>query len=265
MKKRHFTLSDLKERLSIRKNSTFTQSGVLDLGSVSFNWLHHLISGLEGRKDNARSICEVFSTVVNDLSSYETIKWELARIPMSFTFRKERKSSDVLVENEVGSFVVGSEDCPEDVFAKHTMYKSEFIRTGDPVWCYYSVILAQEMGFELVKTWSEGDSLIDWIKTIVELEDPEASICVDTYSDTGDTFYMLYLPSETNVDNLEVLQHDSCPIEQIYHFICQEAPVRTKKILDQNLDSRQQVFRYLKRLEKNGRIEKIKHGVYVPV
>lgn len=264
-----FFRSELKQRLILKQNSLFIDSGVFDIQSVSFDWLKQLDSGLDKAENNVKKICSAFSTAISDSSYLETIKWELSRIPISFKFSKYIQQGTgnkvVTIKNEKDSFAVGSEDCPTDVFLKGTSYAYNEVKRGDPVWCYYPVTLAQEKGYELVKTWTEKDALVDWLTDYLNIEDKEASIRIENLWDTEDTRYTLYFPSKTKMDNLDTLQQDLSPIEHIYHFIRQNAPVRTHKILDQKFAQRMQVFRYLKKLERDNRIEKVRHGVYIPI
>ena len=267
-----FSRAEIKQRLNLKRNSLFTQIGHSDMQSVAFDWLAQLDTGLDSAKNKVQKVHAAFLDAIRNNTDLEQVKWELARIPISFKLKYShqyypdiKEELEVMsVENKNHSFVVGTQDCPVNVFPNDTPDLDQCVKLGIPVWCYYPVTLAHEKGIEIVKTWTENDSLVDWLTDFLNIEDKEASIRIDNHRDTENTCYTLYLPSETNTDKLNTEQQDLAPIEQIYHFICQHAPVRTQKILAQNFDQRIQVFRHLKKLDRDNRIEKVRHGVYIP-
>ena len=267
-----FSRAEIKQRFSLKRNHLPAQSGYSDLQSVSLDWLARLDAGLDRAKNKVQKVHTAFLDAMRNNTDLEQVKWELARIPIPFLLKYshqyypdiKEEIEGMVAQNDKHSFIVGSQDCPKNVFPNDISDLDQYVKLGIPVWCYYPVTLAHEKGIEIVKTWTEEDSFVDWLTDFLKPEDTEAAIQIDNHQDTENTSYTLYLPSETNTDKLDTGQQDLASIEQIYHFICQHAPVRTQEILEQNFAQRMQVFRHLKKLDRENRIEKVKHGVYIP-
>lgn len=113
-------------------------------------------------------------------------------------------------------------------------------------------------GLELPKLWDISDSLVDWIYNFSRTEglrtDPRLSI----EKVGGAVCYKMWYCGS----GVSCLDGDSA-IDRLYNFIVTNAPVSTQELLSEGFASRRQTFNHLRRLETDGKIERVGHGVYI--
>ena len=264
MNKKVFLRSELVER---------TYSNTSPKTLISSDWVNSLIVDLDTAKTQVLKIHDAFSNAVRLYSDLETVKDELACIPVAFILRESYKigangiSQMPFTEavNSDHTFEVGTDVCPNSIFPPNTSLWHENHKLWTSVWACYPPDIAEKANIKLIKTWAPDDSLVDWLMTFIKLEDPEASIRVEELSDTEDMRYTFYFPTKFPNKESVVSIQSSSRSEQVYDFISQFAPVRTRHIVEHLGMTRQQITPLLKKLVEDNRIEKIRQGVYVPV
>lgn len=278
MNKKVFLRSELVERSQIDKAAISAYYHHTFKEPLSIDWANSLIVDLDTAKAQVQKIHDAFSNAVRNYDNLETVKHELAFIPVFFTLRVYSRTcpttgrglgKSIEAVNPDYRFSVGIPECPRHIFPHNITLSPECLLPQHPVWTYYppdlAKMAAKKANIKLIKTWAPDDSLVDWLMTFIKLEDPEASIRVEELSDTEDMRYTFYFPTKfPNKESVASIQSSSRS-EQVYDFISQFAPVRTRHIEEHLGMMRQQITKLLKKLVEDNRIEKVRHGVYVPV
>lgn len=239
------------------------------VGSSS-KWLSDLVSGLDAAGDDASDVCAVFHSV-SEHSDLRAVRFELSRIPVWYRLC----AYSVVSANNISKyeafgvrsvnghlFEVGSRRCPKEVLPVD--FGKDAYRRGICVLCFYPIELATALGIDSCVRWSVSDSIVDWILDFSKTEglrtDPRLSVEQMT-DDVCYTFsYRGTAPSIPDKD-LEALSLS----DRLYAFIVKNAPVSTKELLSQQVASRRQTFNQLRQLERDDKIEKVSHGVYIAI
>ena len=237
-------------------------------------WLDALITKLDEAKDNVKKVRETLAQAISNFHDVlDEIRFELAGIPVFsrfHTIKSNLRDTDgfrdyLQLRNYLGVFDVPSELCPIEVLPPGTQTLPNLVKEYQPVWCYYPVTLAKKIGLPIVKSWDKTDSIIDTFKKFVELDDPEAAINIEEYWETDDRKYTFYFRT-TQIENIPAAIQHMDTENKIDNFIRRYGPVRVAEIKAYNPDIKEYALtRTLKRLEQNDQIEKIRHGVYIPV
>ena len=248
----------------------------------SQKWADARLNNLDLAKKSISKIQDAFKVAIHNWDHLTEIKSQLAYIPIHLILCVGYETKDnglttfpyTKAYNDDYSFKVGTDACPYSMFPQsfawhENVHNRQARKQNYPVWCLYPPDLAYVAGIRYIKSWDAADSLVDWLDTFLQLADPAAALQIDEISDTDDIRYTFYFQStDTGETPHTIAQHLSID-EQVYAFIKQYAPVRTKVIqerfFEQDDGTRRKLFRILKRLEKAGKIEKIRQGVYVPV
>lgn len=245
--------SELEGRLDIYERDQTSASRVSSCGDgmySSLKWIRNLLNALsllDGRQKSVAEIKTEYFRLLCDESDRR--RWELARIPVLWTFCEEQLNYGTHFAREIGIWVgsrfcrIGSEHCPFDVF-----YASEHkqIRHQDKHWCFYDFDLAAKLGIEVVKTWSVSDSIVDWVISWMHRSDIRVEI-----GKYGSEFaYVL-----TNEPRVSVR-------EKVLSFIQKHGPVSTQQIQQQHFGHERQIYKILRQLVFADKIEKVKHGYY---
>lgn len=256
MFKRTILHSELEERIGIYDRDHPPEqrpSSRRDGGYSSLKWIRTLLdafSKLDGRRTSVDEIKTKYLRLLCHGSDRH--KWELARIPMLWTFYEEQINYGTHFTSEIGirigsSFCkIGSDHCPFDVF-----YASEHkqIRHEQKHWCFYDFDLATKLGIEVVKTWSVSDSIVDWVISWMQ--------CSDIRLEIG----------KYGSENAYVLTNEPrVPIrEKVLSFIQKNGVVSTQQIHQQHYGHERQIYKILRQLIFADKIEKVKHGYYKPL
>ena len=268
-----FARSELQKRLDTPKLRSTWGTPIRD--PISFDWAQAFLDDLDTAKQKILKIQTAFSNAMNYTASLDSVREELSLIPVSLRYRKFRRRKYnaykltlatiiEVTDDQKRYFEIGSDDCPKSVFPTGTNLFPRDVKSGDTVWCHFPVHLALHNGFQIVRTWNQNDSIVDWLEVFLNLEDPEASIRVEELWDPEDTRYTLYFPTAIPTEGIDTSPQAGSTVEQIYNFIYKYAPVRTGTIQQHNDIERYKLFRTLKRLENDNRIEKMRHGVFIP-
>lgn len=126
MIKKVFLRSDLVERTNIEKVSISAYQHRTFKELLSAGWAHSLIVDLDTANDQVRKIHEAFSKAIHNYDNLETLKHELACIPVAFTLRENYKTdanaiSQVPFTQTVNSdynFEVGTDVCPNSILTQ---------------------------------------------------------------------------------------------------------------------------------------------------
>lgn len=272
MIKKVFLRSELVERTNLKKVSIHGYNlTVTEL--LSPDWANSLIRDLDAAKDRVRKIHNAFSNAIRNKKQLETVKHELACTPVAFTLRESYKTganaiSQVPFTQAVNSdytFEVGTNVCPNSIFPHNINLWHGNHKRWTPAWAFYPPDIAQKANIKTIKTWTPDDSLVDWITKFIRLKDPEASIRVDQLWETDDISYTFYFPTTFPRKKYNVSIQEQSRSEQVYDFIYKYGPVRTRRIEKHIGIQRQQINTITRKLEQDNRIEKVRHGVYVPV
>lgn len=296
---RQFSRNELSEILTNQERTRFiinsvhydtlkTYMGVDNIESGAY--VRDLQRRLDGAGNDVQAICHAFA-FISGLYDTDRVRFELARVPVwffclsSFEFGFSRiKVEKFKVKVADGrTFEVGSEQCPKHVF-RSTPSKKDY-RLGIGVLAFYPVALAEQLGFEITRTWIETDSLVDWIAEFAQTEGLRKHPRLEVVETENDRIYKLRYKSKADVDVPQVsdaLQDVSLPEskplilpdpkhsglspkEQTYNFIVANSPIRTKDIHAQKFTSKRHTYRIINELADEKRIEKIKHGTYIAI
>lgn len=186
-----------------------------------------------------------------------TIRWELARIPIELCAEKYKsRNYPHKGYKEIINFRL--EDKDKQYFEQYTLTLEEAAcldympsletlletnRNHHKFWCLAEKPLPIPLPLPDTPYWDEEDSLVEWITQYVEttLADPDQAI------------------------KLRPVQSDLTPTERIYNYIQMKSPVATADILARQFASRSRTFAILKDLEREDKIKKEKHGVYMTI
>ena len=276
MYKKIFSQSDLVKRIEIIEEPFLERPQGVLLENMyypkSFRFLKDLVEDLNTAKENRSRIRSAFKNALRFSYLLDDIRQELAHIPVFLTLRScRRRVADpklqeyIQAKNKDRCFDVPSKECPYDVLPSRSVLN--FLKHERPrtVWSNYPKALAQEIGFEIIKTWETDDTLLDWFNAYIEQEPTTTALKVETDSETADIQYTLYFRS----NNKPISTTQQLSIEQqVYDFIRQYAPLHTKAILEhvfeQDEKKRIKLFRILNRLKEKNLIENPEKGIYIP-
>ena len=237
--------TDIKARLEISEMSTF----------VSDEFLIALCNIILLHSDVPIRLWEELHAFVDKYENkLERIRWELARTPTTLIVTKySRQRYSGIMEHFIGlrthdgsyQFSINALYCPD--YVPDLENKAD----GDTVWCLCSQEQIHYLRRFIAPCWSETDSLVDWITDIVRPTHKELDI------------EQPKTPQQSSNETEQL--PEQMPKQLIYDYIHTNAPVRTFQILGQKFAKRRHTFAILKNLEREDKIYKIKHGVYVPL
>lgn len=241
MKKIFSAQSDIKRRLHESGNIRF----------VSDRFLHDLLNVL----DNVRNIYKLGEELESLLSrdNLDTIRYELARIPVRFSVVKDMRDGSGSIGENIGlqrndfrfplnpSDYRYRSDCVPDYIPDLETYHH-----SDPVWCLCSQKQAQRYQVD-VPCWSETDSLVDWIRECFKKEVSDVT------------------PEISAVVSESVEETELTSKERIYQYIVQNSPVSTCDLLAQKFVGKSQTHNLRNQLLTEGKIKEVKLGVYTVV
>ena len=171
--------SELKTRFQLYEHPYFKNSEPARINeySTSYHWLQLLLEALEAFETDSNEIYRMFSTRLADMptTQRDRIRWELTRIPTWFVF--ERITEEIYepyrditlrekqrVKKHYHVLNVGSEDCPEHVFPPDIT--PDMLTAHTYILLYYPLDLAEKLELKTVKTWTEKESIVDWVYSI---------------------------------------------------------------------------------------------------
>lgn len=256
MKKLYSALSDIQKRLAEHRTRQF----------ISDRFLTDVVNRtLEIREDTTRTqdkLTTLLSTYQTDL---DNIRFELARVPIEFTVTQViyrytyygTPQYQVGIQRGYFKYLPDANDRPDYV----PSLKEK--KVGDRVWCLCSKQQANQLGAPEIPTWSETDSIVDWItKSVTPTEREKAPIIQlpgkEPYIEKSRTIQTDTTPTPPPIQT----ETDLTPTQRIYRYIRDTQPVTTAEILQQQFAGRSRTFAILKSLERDQKIEKKQHGVY---
>lgn len=238
---------------------------VVGLSSV---WLSDLVSGLDAAGDDVSAVCSVFRSM-SDHSDLRAVRVELSRIPIWYRLcaysvlsaNKISKYEAFGVRSVSGHlFEVGSRRCPKEVLPVN--FGKDAYRQGVCVLCFYPVKLATSLGIARCVRWSISDSIVDWICDFSQTEGLRSEPRLVIERQDSDVCYKFsYRGTALSIPDkdLECLSLS----DRLYAFTVKNAPVSTQALVSEQIASRRQTFNLIRQLEKEDKIEKVKHGVYI--
>ena len=225
---RQFSRNELSEILTNQERTRFIMNSVHYDTLKTYMGVDNIESGayvrdlqrrLDGAGNDVQAICHAFA-FISGLYDTDRVRFELARVPVwffclsSFEFGFSRiKVEKFKVKVADGrTFEVGSEQCPKHVF-RSTPSKKDY-RLGIGVLAFYPVALAEQLGFEITRTWIETDSLVDWIAEFAQTEGLRKHPRLEVVETENDRIYKLRYKSKSDVEVSQVsdaLQDVSLP------------------------------------------------------
>ena len=244
---------------------------------VSDRFLSDLLKGLDSAGDNLRA---VFDTLCNMISHYtpdlDRIRWELAHTPVAFTFVRKRRARPYggweefvgLKQPNGRTFSLEAAAC----YTPGLPQNIEDYRDGDKIWCLYPPDMLKEIrssDVPIYPYWTEDNALVDWILESVRAEG-NRKVPHPLISDKGVISWTFVhestapqdppkAPRKVDVQSSGV----SNTADKVYDFIKANAPAKSGDIVETGFVDRRQIFRILRKLQKEDRIEKIAHGIYI--
>ena len=205
--------------------------------TVSNMFLKQLIHILDTFGDDLSTLCvELRNLLSDDALDLETIRWELARTPALFKVSKTNRLTmsgrrESFVGLKRGDYTIpsGSPQIPDSVGSLDKYHDGNFI------WCFCSEEQAQYFQLPNIPYWNETDSLVDWIDEYLLIQTGKPCIQAET-------------PTKK---------------ERIYRYIKANATVKTRDILALENISESYTFHALRQLEREDKIECIRHGLYI--
>lgn len=210
----------------------------------SCKWVRSLVDALETLHKRDADTHLIRSTFLELPHATSRTCWELSRIPVLLRY-EEREVLERYGDMRIQSGVwwknrfheIGSDTCPEDVVTNR----------NNTVWCFYEPHLAKKMDFEIIHTWDQDDSIVDWVTNFVQ--EPQTYSAEITEQDKDITCMI------TDMSALTTKQ-------QLLRYIHKNAPVSTRQILEQNFANKRHVYKRLRELVMDDEILKVEHGWY---
>ena len=298
---RQFSRSELSDILTNQERPSFIRNRMhYDLylvdSIVSGKYMRNLRDRLDSAVDDVHEICNAFA-FISGLYDIDRVRFELARVPVWLVCESsfERGISGFKVEKfkvkvaDGRTFEVDSEQCPKHVFRSRPSKKDH--RLNRDVLAVYPVALAERLGFEITPTWTEDDSIVDWIAEFAQTEGlrAEPRLCVERTE--HDCIYKLWYKSETDTQrepaDIPQTRHSAAvnqaeqqtlteplisrnqthlpPKEKIYNFIVNAGKaVKSITVIKENFTSERHTYRLLNDLVDEDRVEKIRGKGYIP-
>lgn len=141
-------------------------------------------------------------------------------------------------------YELGSDRLPKDVLGE---FPAPFVKETEARWCFYPPDTTS-ISLPKIATWEEEDSLFDWIALFVNT--PE-SYTVD----------MVRVENDMHC----VIREVRTTAQNILDFITEHGVVNTACLLDQNFAGKRHVYKILRQLQSEDKIERIKQGHYAKV
>lgn len=235
--------SDLKARLDI--------VGTRARAPESCLWLRALVSALESLHNSDASSTMIHRTLCHLPTSTPRLRWELSRIPVLHEIDRQwllegrRHVSCAGIWHNGKFYTVGNAICPESVFWQYE-HKKDSLRGA--VWCFYAPNDTSSIYLPKLETWSETDSIVDWIGLFVD----------NPYT------YSAQIRSVDEEIHCRISDNRTAS-ENILDFITEHAPVNTARILEQNFAGSRHVYKILRKLQFADKIERIQHGLYTAI
>ena len=277
------------KKLSFAFNETvYVRRDDTESGAYSGAYVRGLRARLDSAGNDVQEICHAFASISGSYNT-DRVRFELARVQVlllcvsSFElgFSRIRSEKFKVKVADGRSFEVGSEQCPKHVF-RSTPSKEDH-RRGREVLSFYPVALAEQLGFEITRTWTEDDSIVDWIADFAQTEGLRAKPRLSVEKTEHDCIYKLWhntadIPhtkhsAAVNRTEQQTLtepliprnQADLLPKEKIYNFIVNAGKaIKSRTIIEQNFTSERHTYRLLNDLLDEDRVEKIQGEGYVP-
>ena len=217
---------------------------------VSDKFLACVLEVLSTAGNNHTSIYNALKNTVTPFASdIDQIRWELARVPVLFVYKQQVRHSWVgnrqeswRFERDDLCFAYGSNNFPRDVLLDDI----SILQDGSIMCCFYPPELAQKVFSLVIPTWQEDNSFVDRIF--------EKTLQISCSKIDGDTIWTFH--------NTNVQQENLTAKDRLHDFICQNSPVNTCTILDQQFAKRSQTFNLLQELVKEKKIENKTPGLY---
>ena len=204
---RSLSLSDLVARVDIVESAPQGRMGtgyyIVPVPSCH-DWVQELVSFLVAAGTDADAVCESFRRAFDSVN-IEGLRHYFSRIPVSFTYtcvQGERRSpstrlrvTEVMLAREGQTYEIGSEQCPKEYFEKRLETRVNRVKTGERVWGLYPPEAAKQLLSELIPTWDETDSVIDWLFAFVQTEAIRPSPRIDCQREGDDIVYRFTYPA----------------------------------------------------------------------
>lgn len=262
MENKSFLRSEIVERGNLN-TCPFSNYNSVHAG-ISCDWLLSLLSGLEAAGEDISEVCSVLRAA-SESEHLSHVRCELSRIPVWYRLITylELGANKISTHEVCGvrsvcgrTYKVGSWECPASVLPRS--YPVSAYKRGLCVQCFYPLDLARQLGLELPKLWDMSDSIVDWICDFSRTEGLRTTPRLSIEKVGDDVCYKMSHRGTALSGN-----DGNSAIDRLYNFIVKNAPVSTQELLSEGFASRRQTFNHLRRLENDGKIERVGHGIYI--
>ena len=287
---------ELEHRIKYQEIENWKTEIFPDTYPESYNWLTDLLQNLEKARNSAAHLDEVLQQQADELiqtkENTDRIRFELANIPVAACLEgKDHELLTLKVYSNDGSPNYAEFDIktfPKQNYSLHSLTVDKaywfFITSAE---LYKCVPDHQHINPQDIITWSEHDSIVDWIMLFASNNNETDTPQITQHGDSIDyIFWKLHLaktqPTKesqpTIVENTTAIEEskptiveNTTAIDNILRLIQENGRTRengittTAEILAQSYCQERNVYKSLKLLEKENKIVKKGHGQYAPV
>lgn len=213
---RSFSLLDLVSRVDIVEHAPATRPSRVG-GFVASPQGHieafKLVSALKAADTE---IAHVYAALRSALSleadRLERFRYYLSRVPVPFTYTYIYYNSPTtgMKLERLGlayadkKYEIDSEACPREYFDRLASTINQ-VHHGERVWGLYPPEAAERLSFGVVPTWSEKDSIIDWLSAFVKTEADKLPP-LECRREGGDILYRFTYPAMESIEDAGVTQ-----------------------------------------------------------
>lgn len=290
---------ELEHRIKYHEIENWKTDIFPDTYPESYNWLTDLLQNLEETRNSAAHLNEVLQQQADKLiqtkENIDRIRFELAYIPVAACLEgKENEQFYLTVYSNDGASNDAEFDTktfPKNAFSQN--YSLDSLTVDKAYWFFFSLaeleICApdyQHINPKDIITWSEQDSIVDWIMQFASNNNETDTPQITQHGDSIEyIFWKLQLPKTqlteeskpTIVENTTAIEESkptivdkTTAIDNILRLIQKNGRTRengittTAEILAQSYCKPRNVYKSLRLLEKENKIVKVGHGKYAP-
>lgn len=287
---------ELEHRIKYHEIENWKTEIFPDTYPESYNWLTDLLQNLENARNSAAHLYEVLQQQADELiqtkENTDRIRYQLANIPVAACL--EGKDNELLTLKMYSNN--GAPNYAE--FYTKTFPKQNFSLdslTVDKAYWFFITLDElekcspdhQHINPKDIITWSEQDSIVDWIRQFASNNNETDTPQITQHGDSiEDIFWRLQLSKTqltkesqpTIVENTTAIEENqptivenTTAIDNILRLIQVNGITRengittTAEIIEQSYCKTRNVYKSLKLLQKENKIVKVGHGKYAPV
>ena len=273
---KYITQKELNNRIeyqAIEKQET-------DIYPESYYWLSSLMFNLVKVRNSEATLDIVLQQEADKLTqskeNRDRIQFELAHIPIEGCLEWKGKEQFTLAfhsnDENINYCDFNTNTFPKNAFPQNHSLEN---LTEDNFYWFFLTLPALEICYpdyqhinpKDIITWSEYDSIVHWIMQFASNNKQTITPQITQHGDSiEDIFWKLHLPkTQLTKESQPTIVKKTTAKNRILRFIQEKGMVTAAEIIAQSFCKRANVFKSLKSLEKENKIERIAHGKYIPV